>query len=127
MNERRAPRTSGAPLALAALTLFAASAVHFGAAVTLGGVSIHDPFPDAAIPESVLGVIVALGALYVIARFPRSWTAGAATVVVAILVVLLGLSITVRGGRVGDVAYHLALLGVLVADGILLLRARIAS
>jgi hypothetical protein len=110
LNTDSQMRVIPALMALAALTLAIASAIHFGA----GLVGIHDPFPGAAIPEAVLSVVMAVGAVGAAAgrRAPR-WLPLAATLL-TLLGTLYGLSVTLGGGRTGDVAYHLFLLTLLV-------------
>jgi hypothetical protein len=116
------PRSVGILMIVAAATLACASAVHFGATIGLGFVSIHDPFAGAAIPEAVLAVILAAGALWVLARLPKSRLVGLGATAFAILVVLFGMSITIRSGGIGDVAYHVTLLVMLLIAGFLLVR-----
>jgi hypothetical protein len=99
---------------VAAVTLLAASAIHFGLSLPLGPVTLHDPFAGAAIPEAVLGVVLMVGAGFVLSGWSGRWTAALATALFTLLVTLYGLSITVSGGRTGDVAYHLVLLSMLV-------------
>ena len=101
-------------MAAAAMALFVLSAIHFGLALPVGALTVRDPY-FTAIPEAVLGVVEAVGA----ATLAVSWrnargTASAATVI-TIIGVLVGLSIMVYGGRLGDIVYHLSLLaGLLV-------------
>jgi hypothetical protein len=61
-----------------AITLALASAVHFGVALPLGFITIHDPFSGAAIPEAVLAAIVAAGSLCVLTGIRRAWWIGVA-------------------------------------------------
>jgi hypothetical protein len=98
-------------MALAAVTLAAASTVHFGAA--LG--PIRDPFPDAATPEAVIAVIMACGLVATLVRGRAAWPIALATTLVAVVGVCYGLSVTLGGPRTGDVVYHLSLLAVLLA------------
>jgi hypothetical protein len=53
-------------MALAALTLFGASTIHFGVVVPFGVATVRDPFAGAAIPEAILGVVLAAGAIIVL-------------------------------------------------------------
>lgn len=76
----------------------------------------------AAIPEAVLGVILLIAAVTVLASARRAWAIGIATTTVAIFVVLYGISITVRGGQIGDIGYHAMLLLILMIAGVALLR-----
>lgn len=95
-------------MSVAAATLALASTIHFG--VRLG---VRDPFPDAAIPEAVLAVIVAGGVLAVVSR-RAAWPVALTTTLITIVGVLFGLSVTLRSARSGDVAYHVSLLVILV-------------
>jgi hypothetical protein len=123
MESTRLSTGAGALLGVAALTLAVASLLHFGVAIPLGATTITDPFAGAAIPEAVLSVVVAAGAVTLLARLPLSrWLAPAATLL-ALAGTLYGLTVTVRRGEPGDIAYHLALLTLLVASGVLLLVA----
>jgi len=97
-------------MALAAITLAIASAIHFGAGVA----GIHDPFPGAAIPEAVLSVVMAIGTLGALAPPRAPWWLPLAATLVTLLGTLFGISVTIRGGRAGDIAYHLSLLAVLL-------------
>src|SRR5215467_8830748 len=121
MDSTKLSTGAGALLGVAALTLALASLLHFGVAVPVGATTISDPFADAAIPEAVLAVAVAAGAVTLLARLPVArWLAPAATVV-ALAGTLFGLTVTLRRGEPGDIAYHVALLTLLVASAILLL------
>jgi hypothetical protein len=121
MDSTRLSNGAGALLGVAALTLAVASLLHFGVAVPIGATTITDPFAGAAIPEAVLAVAVAAGAVTVLARLAVArWLAPAATLL-ALAGTLYGLSVTVRRGEPGDIVYHLALLTLLVASAVLLL------
>ncbi|HXM54970.1 MAG TPA: hypothetical protein VOB72_06240 [Candidatus Dormibacteraeota bacterium] len=127
-----APRRSRNPIdtalgllmAAAAVTLAAASLLHFGVAIPLGAATISDPFVAAAIPEAVIAVALAAGAVSVLARLTvGAWLAPAATLF-ALAATLYGLTVTLRRGQAGDIAYHLTLLAMLVASaGLQLIRA----
>jgi hypothetical protein len=120
-------QTAGWLLALAALTFWLASAIHFGLKVELGFALVSDPFPGAAVPEAVVGVVVALGAgSLLVFRQPRLGIAMAATAF-AIAVTLYGLSVTAGSGRTADVLYHISVLAVLSAALALLLTARLGE
>jgi hypothetical protein len=118
---------AGVLLAVAAVTLAVASLLHFGVAIPLGGTTISDPFAGAAIPEAVIAVVVAAGAVAALARLPLArWLAPAATLF-ALAGTLYGLTVTLRRGEAGDIAYHLTLLTMLVASGALQLAAHRAG
>jgi len=112
---------TGALLSLAAVTLAAASLLHFGVAIRLGTATISDPFADAAIPEAVIAAVVAAAAATTLVRLAVArWLAPAATLF-ALAGTLYGLTVTLRGRQTGDIVYHLALLTMLVASALLLL------
>ncbi|SRR6266487_5819671 len=114
---------TGVLLSVAAATLAVASLLHFGVSIPLGTRTISDPFAGAAIPEAVIAVVVAVGALTLLARLATArWLAPAATLF-ALAGTLYGLTVTLRRGQAGDIAYHLALLTMLVASAVLLLGA----
>ncbi len=108
-------RIVGWLMLLAALTLLAASAIHFGITVPLGPVTISDPFPGAMIPEGILGLALLAGSVFVLARWPGAWGAGLGTALFTLLLTIFGLTVTVSGGRGGDIAYHVTLLVMLAA------------
>jgi peptidoglycan/LPS O-acetylase OafA/YrhL len=114
------PAAAGRVLALAFLTLFGASAIHFGLTVPLGVVNIRDPFLGAAVPEAILGVALASGGPAVVGRrHGRAIALGSTPF--TLLVVRYALSITLHSGRDGDAAYHLTLvLALLIAIGLVL-------
>lgn len=111
----------GVIMILSSLTLLGASVIHFGLKIPMGAGTISDPFFDAAVPEAILGFVVAAGAAAAILRWPRSRAISLGTTLVTLLAVIYGLTVTLRGGRQGDVAYHLTLLlALLVTVGVLL-------
>lgn len=105
-------------------TLVGASVLHFGVAVALGVVTVHDPFAAAAVPEAVLGGIMALASVFLLSGRPGSWEMALAADVFTMLLSLYGLSGTLREARTGDVAYHITLVGMLlaVAGGLIVSR-----
>jgi hypothetical protein len=109
------------------LTLFVASAIHFGVAIPRGAGTIRDPFAGAAAPEAVLGVIQGAGAITLGLQLPRARAIAMGTTIFTALVVVYGLTITARGGRTGDIVYHLCLLIALLVTTSLLLRTRSTS
>ena len=117
-------RSAAILMLVAAITLAGASAIHFGVSVDVGSISAHDPFAGAALPEGVHAVIVAAGAVWVLAGMPNSWGVGVAAAVVGLLVVLFGMSITIRGGRTGDIAYHVTVFVILLLAALQLVRSR---
>jgi hypothetical protein len=123
MDSTKLSTATGVLLSAAAVTLAVASLLHFGVAIPLGARTISDPFAGAAIPEAVIAVLLAVGALTMLARLAKArWLAPAATLF-ALAGTVYGLTVTLRRGQVGDIAYHLALLTMLVASAVLLLVA----
>jgi hypothetical protein len=115
----RASAAAAPLMAIAALTLAAASLLHFGLSVPLGAAVLEDPYPGAAIPEAVIAAVLAAGTVGALTGGAgRRAAEGAA--VFALLGVAFGLAVTLREARPGDVAYHLSLLCLLVATGGLL-------
>ena len=112
-------------MAIAAVTFWVASAIHFGATIPLGFTTLNDPFPGAAIPEAIIGVVVAIGALAIAERWRANWAIAVGTTSFAIVGTLFGLSVTLGSGRSADVVYHVSVLVVLfVALGVLLAARR---
>jgi hypothetical protein len=106
----------------AALTLV--SLVHFGVELRLGGMTVHDPFGGAAVPEAIIAAALACGALSVVTRRPAAWRVALGTTVFAVIGFIVGLRFTVLGApplRVGDVVYHVTGLTVLLLTTALLL------
>lgn len=127
MDSTRLTTGAGVLLAVAAVTLAIASLLHFGVSIPLGGTTVSDPFAGAAVPEAVIAVVVAAGAAAALARQPiASWVTPAAAVF-ALAGTLYGLTVTLRRGEAGDIAYHLALLTMLVAGAALLLIGALRS
>lgn len=100
-------------------TLGVASALHLS-----GGAHGTPPFDadHAGIAEAVIGaVLIACG--LVMLRVPaRARAAGLLGTVFAVAGFGVGLSFTVRGGHAPDIAYHVALLPVLLATFVVLVR-----
>jgi hypothetical protein len=105
----------GLLMSAAAVTLAAASVLHFGVTIPLGPVTVSDPFKGAAIPEAVIATVVAVGGVSVLARRSASWWPGLGTTLFALLGTAYGLTVTVPRGQLGDIVYHLSLLTLLLA------------
>jgi hypothetical protein len=90
-------------MTLEAASLVVVSAVHLSRSQT-----------NAGIPEAVICVALATGAVAVYRAVPSWRTAALGTVGLAIAGFLLGLSVTARGHSLGDVAYHAIVLPLLV-------------
>ena len=102
---------------VAALTLLAASAVH---ASLLGPI---DPFPGAAPPEALLGIVLATAAVAAFLSWARAWAFATAATLLALFGIVYGLAVTLPRGEAGDVVYHASLLaGLIVAAGLLIRR-----
>jgi|SRR5579872_4981059 len=117
-------RTTVVPplMLVAGLTLLVASAIHFGLPIPLGLILLHDPFAGAAIPELVLGIVMAVGGLLAMSRPRTAWLMAVLCTSCTALLTLFGASITVRAADWGDVVYHAALLALLGAILVLTLR-----
>ncbi len=105
-------------MVLAALTLFMASAVHSG---LLGAL---DPFEAAALPEAIIGAVLVAGALGALFWWPRSWPFAFGATLFAVLGTLVGLRFTLPRGELGDIGYHVSLLGTLLVLTVVLIRWR---
>jgi hypothetical protein len=104
-------------MVMAAVTLVVASAIHSG---LLGAL---DPFEAAALPEAIIGGVLIVG-LAVLLRSPTLWRFTLGATLFAALGAVEGLRVTLPRAEPGDIAYHLSLLGVLVALTALLVRGR---
>ena len=104
-------------MAVAALTLLVAAAVH---ASVFGPI---DPFEGAAPPEAILGVVLAAAAITALYS-PSSRTFALGATVLALVGTLYGLTVTVPRGAPGDIAYHVTLLALLAVTAVLLVRPR---
>jgi hypothetical protein len=91
-----------------AATLAVVASLHLGGVLD-GGSEPFDP-TAAGIAEAIIGVALAVGAV--------------ATTLLAIAGFVLGLTFTVRGGGAIDVAYHMAMLPLLLLTLIVLWRRR---
>ena len=105
-------------MAIDAATLFIASAIHFG---IFGAI---DPFEAAALPEAVIGAVLALGLIGAIFWWPSWWPAALGATLFAVVGTLVGLRFTLPRGDLGDIVYHLGLLATLVMLLVMLARER---
>jgi hypothetical protein len=96
-------------MAFAATTLVIAATAHLSGSVNDGS----RPFrPDrAGIAEAIIAVVLAVG-VFALLRGRRRVAIG--TLVFAIGGFCVGLSMTIRGGAIGDVAYHATMLPILL-------------
>ncbi len=127
-HQSRRARWRPASIAICGLMLVAtaafaiASITHFGAVITLGPITIEDPFPGAAIPEAVIAIVLGIGSLSILARWPARWGMALAATLFALLLTVYGLTVTAGSARTGDSAYHIMVLVLLaVIVGLLLL------
>jgi hypothetical protein len=120
---RRPPSTAlGGLIAAAAVSFAMASVIHAGAVIPLGLTTVSDPFPGAVIPEAVIAVVVAAGALAVLTRRPAARGAAVMATLFGLLGTAYGLTVTLGSARTGDIAFHVGILVVLAAIlGLLLL------
>jgi hypothetical protein len=114
----------GGLLVVATVAFAAASIIHFGLVLALGSLTVDDPFPGAAPPEALIALVLGIGALSVLARWPARWAVAFAASLFALLLTLYGLTVTVSSARTGDITYHVAVLVLsVVIVGLLLLPA----
>lgn len=97
---------------LIALSLAVASMVHLLGHVQ-GRSELYDA-EDAGIAEAVICAVLAAGALAMVRNPDRARAVGLAATGFALVGFLVGLSITARAGHLPDIAYHAAVLPVLV-------------
>jgi hypothetical protein len=120
---REASRVAGLLMSVAALTLGVASYLHRDGRIPLGFTVIKgERFSQASIPEAVIGFVLAAAAVVVLAAPSRARPAALGATTFAILGVAYGLTVTVGSGRVADIAYHGALMAVLLVTELILLR-----
>lgn len=98
---------------LIAVSLSVASIVHL-----LGNVQdrsdLYDA-RDAGIAEAVIGVVLTAGAMFMVRVSGSARAVGLGATGVAIVGFLIGLSIAARAGHLPDIAYHAAILPLLIA------------
>ncbi len=122
-NRRGAGRTAGLMMSLAAVTLGVASYLHRDGHIALGFTVINgERSYGASVPEAVIAIVLAVGAIAALVAPHRARPAAIGTTTFAVLGVAYGLSVTVGSGRAIDIAYHSALLAVLLATEIILWR-----
>lgn len=105
-------------LGVGAVGFAIASIVHFG--LPLG--PLTDPFPGARIPEAVLAVLLGAAAVYAAVRGRGSRWVALGVVLISLLGVGFGLTVTVPAALWGDVAYHLVAALLLVITAVVALR-----
>jgi peptidoglycan/LPS O-acetylase OafA/YrhL len=107
---------------IAALMVVGAASLAVASALHLSGADGNDA-TAAGVAEAVICVVL-LGGAIAYRRVPWGRTAALAATGFAILGFCYGLSLTVRGGDVGDVAYHATVLPLLIVTLILIIRAK---
>jgi hypothetical protein len=105
-------------LGVEAVGFAVASAIHFG--LPLG--ALTDPFAGARIPEAVIAVLLAAAAVYVVVRGPASRWLALTAVLISLLGVLFGLTVTVPAALWGDVVYHVGAAVLLIITAIVAIR-----
>jgi hypothetical protein len=118
---RNATLLRGTLLAVTAVSFAMASLIHAGTEIPLGVTTVGDPFPGAVIPEAVIALVVAAGAVAVFTRRPAARRAAVMATLFALLGTAYGLAVTLGSARTGDIAYHVGILAVLVVTLVLLL------
>jgi hypothetical protein len=95
------------------VTFAIASVLHFG---------VLESFIGAAIPEAIIAVVLAGGAIAVLRGGGGAWWLALATTVFALAGVVIGLSVILRShvSRPADLAYHAGILVALVITVVLL-------
>ena len=107
---------------LIAVSLAIASIVHLVGHVR-GRSELYDAH-DAGVAEAVIGIVLAAGALAMLRLPGRARALGLAATGFALVGFLVGLSITARAGHLPDIAYHAAILPVLIVMFVTLVRMR---
>ncbi|HEY1330520.1 MAG TPA: hypothetical protein VGH10_03480 [Actinomycetota bacterium] len=106
-------------MAVEAATFGVASFLHFDGSIPLGFQTVvGESAPRAAIPEAIIGAVLAAGAIVAFAAPARARPWALAATWFAVAGTTLGLTIVVAGRgphSVPDIAYHASILAVLVA------------
>ena len=97
------------------VSLWLASAIHFGVPIPVGVTTIYDPFAGARIPEAILGAVMFAGGLYALSGRAGAWLVALLCTTLTVLFALVGTTITVAAAGWGDIVYHAALLTLLGA------------
>ena len=109
-----------------AATFGVASYLHLDGRIPLGFTTITgEHFSRASVPEAIIGAVLAAGAVVVGVAPGRARTAAVGATGFAVLGVLAGLGFVLTSSRphiAGDLAYHLTILLVLLAGLVVLVR-----
>jgi len=126
MNQRTVPRPAVMLMAAEAASLAVMSTLHL-TGIDGGGTLPYRP-SAAGLAEAVIGLVLVAGAVAGWRARGRAWAAAVGAVGFAIVGFIVGVTITLSGGPGIDIAYHCAVLPVLVVTlGLLLRRPRGAS
>jgi hypothetical protein len=121
-HEERVVRLVATLMLLEAASLAIASSLHLGGLVH-GRTASFDP--DAAgIAEAVIGVVLAVAAIAIFRSGMRARALGIAANSFALFGFAVGISETAGGGDVPDIAYHAAVIPLLVVGLVALVRAK---
>jgi hypothetical protein len=115
-------RRIAAVMGFVSATLAAMAALHLGG-ILAGGKEPFDP-THAGIAEATICVVLALGALAGLRGSTRGRSAALASTLFAIAGFAVGLSFTIRGGGIAEIAYHATILPLLLLVAALLLPRR---
>jgi hypothetical protein len=104
-----------------AASLAVMSSLHFA-----GALEGSDPFDPtrAGGAEAIIGVVLLVGALALLRRWPHAWGAALAANLFAVAGFVLGLTRTTQGGGAVDIGYHLTVLPLLLLTLVVLIRGR---
>jgi hypothetical protein len=120
-GSRPVERRIAALIGFEATTLAVMSGLHLGG-VLGGGSEPYNP-SRAGIAEAVICLVLAAGAVALARNTAHARRVAVVATGFAIAGFVLGLSFTIRGGHAADVAYHAAVLPLLVLTLVVLVRA----
>jgi len=120
-SDRHVVRAVAAVLALIAASLALVSILHLTGLV--GGRAAPFDSEHAGIAEASIGAVLASGSIILLRGARRPRAIGLTVTVFAIAGFIVGLTITAQGGHLPDIAYHVAILPVLVGSLVVLVRA----
>jgi hypothetical protein len=119
-SRRREDRAIVALMTFTAATLAIFSAMHLSGVLHPGaGAGSSD---GAGIAEALICVALLLGTRAFVREPARGTASALLSIAFAIFGFIVGLTFTLRGGEAIDLAYHLAMLPVLIVTAVLLLR-----
>ncbi len=120
---QRTSTITGLLMGVAAVTLGVASYLHRQGQTPLGFTVIRgESFYGASVPEAVIGFVLAAAAAVVLLAPRRARRIAVAANSFAIAGVAYGMSVTIASGRMADIIYHCALMALLLATEVHLLR-----